>query len=95
MVSFQGLLGEQETLALPAVIEGMFPLVPPGSSHQLFGVAQGSEPGVGVSVSLQLEDQDVIGDALGASPPVFAGGRGKTGQVICISVEITTSNISF
>jgi len=75
IASFQGLLSEQETLAVPAVIEGMFPLVPPGSSHQLTGAAQDTEPGVGVSVSLRLDQQDVIGNVPSASSPILSGGR--------------------
>ena len=83
VVSFQGLLGQQETLAIPAVIEGMFSLVPPGSSHQLSGAAQDTEPGVGVSASLRLEQQDIIGNAPSASSPVVAReGRGIYRQVI-------------
>lgn len=83
VVSFQGLLGEQETLSMPAVIEGMFPLVPSGSSHQLSGAAQDTEPGVGVSLSLRLEQQDIIGNAPSASSPVVAReGRGMYRQVV-------------
>lgn len=82
-MSLQGLLSEQETLAMPAVIEGMFPLVPPGSSYQLSGAAQDTEPGVGVSVSLRLEQQNVMGNVASASSPILAGGgRGiPSGQV--------------
>ena len=80
MVSFQGLLSEQETLASPAVIEGMFPLVAPGSSHQLLGPPQDTEPGVGVSVSLRREQPDITRNVPSGSSP--AGGRDMRGQVI-------------
>ena len=95
VVSFQGLLGEQETLAMPAVIEGMFPLVSPGSSHQLLsGAAQDTEPGVGVSVSLRLEQQDVIGNAPNASLPIFVReGRGMYRQVIYNFICVKNNNI--
>jgi len=80
VVSFQGLLSEREMLATPAVIEGMFPLVTPGSSHQLLGPPQDSEPGVGVSVSLRCEQPDITRNVPSRSSP--AGGRDMHGQVI-------------
>lgn len=77
-VSFQGLLNEQQNLATPAVIEGLFPLIAPGHSHQSSGVVDDSEPGVGVSVSLRLEPQETIGNVASApSPIVAAGGMGR------------------
>ena len=80
MVSFQGLLSEREMLATPAVIEGMFPLVAPGSGHQHLGPPQDTEPGVGVSVSLRCEQLDIARNVpIGSSP---AGGRDMRGQVI-------------
>lgn len=80
VVSFQGLLSERETLAMPAVIEGMFPLVAPGSGHQHLGPPQDTEPGVGVSVSLRCEQPDIARNVPSGSSP--AGGRDMRGQVI-------------
>ena len=80
VVSFQGLLSERETLATPAVIEGMFPLLAPGSSHQHLGPPQDTEPGVGVSVSLRCEQPDIARNVPTGSSP--AGGRDMRGQVI-------------
>ena len=80
MVSFQGLLSEQEKLATPAVIEGMFPLVAPGSSHQLLGPPQDTEPGVGVSVSLRCDQPNITGNIPSGSSP--AGSRDMLGQVV-------------
>lgn len=80
MVSFQGLLSERETLATPAVIEGMFPLLAPGSGHQHLGPPQDTEPGVGVSVSLRCEQPDIARNVRTGSSP--AGGRDMPGQVI-------------
>lgn len=95
IASFQGLLSEQETLAVPAVIEGMFPLVPPGSSHQLSGAPQDTEPGVGVSVSLRLDQQDVIGNAPSASSPILSGGQqGIAKQVPECKTFLISNNIA-
>lgn len=80
VVSFQGLLSERETLATPAVIEGMFPLLAPGSGHQHLGPPQDTEPGVGVSVSLRCEQPDIARNVPSGSSP--AGGRDMRGQVI-------------
>lgn len=74
MVSFQGLLSGQVTLADPAVIEGMFHLVPPGRGHQLADAPQDTEPVVGVSVSLRREQEDIVGNhPNGVSSPFLAG----------------------
>ena len=74
MVSFQGLLTGHDTLADPAVIEGMFHLLPPGSAHQLADAPQETEPVVGVSVSLRLAQEDNVGTHPdGGSSPLFAG----------------------
>lgn len=72
VVSFQGLLDDQQTLVIPAVIEALFPLLAPGCSGQSSGAVDDSEPAVGVSVSLRFEQQD---DA-SASSPILAGGGG-------------------
>lgn len=74
VVSFQGLLDDQQTLAIPAVIEGLFPLLGPGRSRQSSGAVDDSEPAVGVSVSLRFEQQDVVGNGASASSPILAGG---------------------
>lgn len=74
VVSFQGLLGDQQTLAIPAVIEQLFPLLSPGRSRQSSGAVDNSEPAVGVSVSLRFEQQDIVGNAASASSPILAGG---------------------
>lgn len=74
VVSFQGLLDVQQTLAMPAVIEGLFPLVAPGRTRPSSGAVDDSEPAVGVSVSLRLEQQDVVGNVASASSPILAGG---------------------
>ncbi|XP_068693226.1 centrosomal protein of 120 kDa-like isoform X1 [Montipora foliosa] len=79
VVSFQGLLSEQNTVATPAVIEGMFHLVSPGSTQQQSETAQDNEPAVGVSVSLRLEQQDIKmmeNAPVDASSPALAGGAG-------------------
>lgn len=76
VVSFQGLLGDQQTLAIPAVIEQLFPLLSPGRSRQSSGAVDNSEPAVGVSVSLRFEQQDIVGNAASASSPILAGGGG-------------------
>ncbi|XP_015753947.1 PREDICTED: centrosomal protein of 120 kDa-like [Acropora digitifera] len=74
VVSFQGLLTGQDTLADPAVMEGMFHLLPPGSAHQLADAPQETEPVVGVSVSLRLEQEDNVGTHPGGgSSPLLAG----------------------
>ena len=78
-MSFQGLLSEQNTVATPAVIEGMFHLVSPGSTQQQSETAQDNEPAVGVSVSLRLEQQDIKmmeNAPVDASSPALAGGAG-------------------
>ena len=74
VVSFQGLLDDQQTLAIPAVIEGLFPLLAPGHSRQSSGAVDDSEPAVGVSVSLRFHQQDVVGNVASASSPILAGG---------------------
>ena len=63
---------------MPAVIEGLFPLVAPGRSRQSSGAVDDSEPAVGVSVSLKLEQQDIAGNVTSASSPILAG-RGMGG----------------
>ena len=75
VVSFQGLLDDQQTLTIPAVIEQLFPLLVPGRSHQSSGAVDDSESAVGVSVSLRYEVQDVVGNVASASSPILAGGR--------------------
>ncbi|RMX45248.1 hypothetical protein pdam_00000823 [Pocillopora damicornis] len=62
VVSFQGLLNEQQNLASPTVIEGLFPLIAPGRSRQSSGAVDDSEPAVGVSVSLRQEQQETMGN---------------------------------
>ena len=73
VVSFQGLLDDQQTLAIPAVIEQLFPLLAPGRSRQSSGAVDDSEPAVGVSVSLRFEQQDIVGNVASASSPILAG----------------------
>lgn len=74
VVSFQGLLDEQQTPAIPAVIERLFPLLAPGRNRQSSGAVDDSEPAVGVSVSLRFEQQDIVGIVASASSPILAGG---------------------
>jgi len=74
VVSFQGLLDAQQTPAIPAVIERLFPLLAPGRSHQSSGAVDDSEPAVGVSVSLRFEQQDIVGNVASSSSPILAGG---------------------
>ena len=86
IVSFQGLLDDQQMLAMPAVIEGLFPLVPPGRTPQSSGAVDDSEPAVGVSVSLRLDQQDIVGNVASTSSPILAGGgMGILRQVIFTS----------
>ena len=59
---------------MPAVIEGLFPLLAPGRSRQSSGTVDDSEPAVGVSVSLRHEQQDTVGNVTSASSPILAGG---------------------
>lgn len=89
VVSFQGLLSERETLATPAVIEGMFPLLAPGSGHQHLGPPQDTEPGVGVSVSLRCEQPDIARNVPTGSSP--AGGRDMRGQSSPKQVSVPVS----
>lgn len=95
MVSFQGLLTGHDTLADPAVIEGMFHLLPPGSAHQLADAPQETEPVVGVSVSLRLEQEDNVGTHPdGGSSPLLAGvERDRQVHILtrCKGVEETCS----
>lgn len=81
MVSFQGLLTGQDTLADPVVIEGMFHLVPPGSVHQLADAPQETEPMVGVSVSLRLEQDDNVGTHPDGGSSQFLAGVERDRQV--------------
>lgn len=84
VVSFQGLLNEQQNLASPTVIEGLFPLIAPGRSHQSSGVVDDSEPAVGVSVSLRQEQQETMGNVTSSpSPIVAAGGMGRQVNFVC------------
>lgn len=84
VVSFQGLLNEQQNLASPTVIEGLFPLIAPGRSHQSSGAVDDSEPAVGVSVSLRQEQQETMGNVTSSpSPIVAAGGMGRQVNFVC------------
>lgn len=84
VVSFQGLLNEQQNLASPTVIEGLFPLIAPGRSRQSSGAVDDSEPAVGVSVSLRQEQQETMGNVTSPpSPIVAAGGMGRQVNFAC------------
>lgn len=84
VVSFQGLLNEQQNLASPTVIEGLFPLIAPGRSRQSSGAVDDSEPAVGVSVSLRQEQQETMGNVTSSpSPIVAAGGMGRQVNFVC------------
>lgn len=84
VVSFQGLLNEQQNLASPTVIEGLFPLIAPGCSRQSSGAVDDSEPAVGVSVSLRQEQQETMGNVTSSpSPIVAAGGMGRQVNFVC------------
>ena len=84
VVSFQGLLNEQQNLASPAVIEGLFPLIAPGHSRQSSGAVDDSKPAVGVSVSLRQEQQETMGNVTSSpSPIVAAGGMGRQVNFVC------------
>lgn len=84
VVSFQGLLNEQQNLASPTVIEGLFPLIAPGHSRQSSGAVDDSEPAVGVSVSLRQEQQETMGNVTSSpSPIVAAGGMGRQVNFVC------------
>ena len=84
VVSFQGLLNEQQNLASPTVIEGLFPLIAPGRSRQSSGAVDDSEPAVGVSLSLRQEQQETMGNVTSSpSPIVAAGGMGRQVNFVC------------
>lgn len=75
---------------MPAVIEGLFPLVAPGRRRQSSATVDDSEPAVGVSVSLRLEQQDIVGNVASASSPILAGGgMGILRQVNFICKKLT------
>ena len=74
---------------MPAVIEGLFPLVAPGRSRQSSVTVDDSEPAVGVSVSLRLEQQDIVGNVNASSPILAGGGMGILGQVNFICKKLT------
>lgn len=84
VVSFQGLLNEQQNLASPTVIEGLFPLIAPGRSRQSSGAVDDSEPAVGVSVSLRQEQQKTMGNVTSSPLPIVAaGGMGRQVNFVC------------
>ena len=72
---------------MPTVIEGEFTLLSPGHTHKLSSGFDDSEPAVGVSVSLRIEQQSVVPNVATGAPPGLTSREGLHKQVSFIIIK--------